>query len=73
MKAGGLFTRKSIVFRFFVPFTLILAILFTVLLLSNIYSLEVVRTLKHMADWLQLLVGGTPVSFVDAKEPFQYL
>ncbi|MBW4839849.1 MAG: histidine kinase [Paenibacillaceae bacterium] len=44
MKAGGLFTRKSIVFRFFVPFTLILAILFTVLLLSNIYSLEVVRT-----------------------------
>ncbi|MGG6310640.1 sensor histidine kinase [Paenibacillus macerans] len=44
MKAGGLFTRKSIVFRFFVSFTIILAILFTVLLLSNIYSLEVVRT-----------------------------
>ncbi|MNW55089.1 hypothetical protein D3C74_327310 [compost metagenome] len=29
--------------------------------------------MKHMADWLQPLVGGTPVSFVDAKEPFQYL
>lgn len=44
MKAGGLFTRKSIVFRFFVQFTIILAILFSVLLISNIYSLEVVRT-----------------------------
>lgn len=29
--------------------------------------------MKHMAGWLQPLVGGTPVSFVDAKEPFQYL
>lgn len=29
--------------------------------------------MKHMADWLQALVGSIPVSFVDAKEPFQYL
>lgn len=29
--------------------------------------------MKHMAEWLQPLVGDIPVSFVDAKEPFQYL
>lgn len=44
MKSRGLFTRKSIVFKLFVQLTIILAILFSVLLLSNIYSLEVVRT-----------------------------
>lgn len=44
MKNGGLFVRDSIVFRFFMQLTLILAILFSVLLLSNIYSLEAVRS-----------------------------
>ncbi|MFD1175160.1 Nif3-like dinuclear metal center hexameric protein [Paenibacillus puldeungensis] len=29
--------------------------------------------MKHMADWLQPLVSGIPVAFVDAKEPFRYL
>lgn len=39
-----IFTRNSIVFRLFIPFAIILSILFLVLLLSNIYSLKVVRT-----------------------------
>lgn len=39
-----IFTRNSIVFRLFIPFAIILSILFSVLLLSNIYSLKVVRT-----------------------------
>ncbi|GGH58789.1 hypothetical protein GCM10008014_31780 [Paenibacillus silvae] len=29
--------------------------------------------MKHMADWLQPLVGEIPVHFLDAKEPFLYL
>lgn len=29
--------------------------------------------MKHMAEWLQTLVEDTPVTFVDAKEPFLYL
>jgi putative NIF3 family GTP cyclohydrolase 1 type 2 len=28
--------------------------------------------MKHMAKWLQPLVPGIPVAFVDAKEPFRY-
>lgn len=29
--------------------------------------------MKHMAQWLQPLVEGIPVSFIDAEEPFIYL
>jgi putative NIF3 family GTP cyclohydrolase 1 type 2 len=29
--------------------------------------------MKHMAEWLPDLIGGLPVTFVDAKEPFGYL
>lgn len=29
--------------------------------------------MKHMAEWMQPLVGPIPVTFVDAKEPFRYL
>ncbi|PQP80169.1 hypothetical protein C0Q44_28750 [Paenibacillus sp. PCH8] len=29
--------------------------------------------MKHMAEWLQPLVGDIPVQFMDAKEPFLYL
>jgi putative NIF3 family GTP cyclohydrolase 1 type 2 len=29
--------------------------------------------MKFMAEWLKPLVNGTPVSFIDAKEPFTYL
>jgi putative NIF3 family GTP cyclohydrolase 1 type 2 len=29
--------------------------------------------MKHMAQWLPGLIGGLPVTFVDAKEPFGYL
>ena len=29
--------------------------------------------MKHMAEWLAPLVPGTPVTFVDAREPFKYL
>lgn len=29
--------------------------------------------MKHMAEWLQPLVDGIPVSFIDAEEPFIYL
>ncbi|GGF70560.1 hypothetical protein GCM10010912_14690 [Paenibacillus albidus] len=29
--------------------------------------------MKYMAEWLKPLVGGLPVTFVDAKEPFIYL
>ena len=29
--------------------------------------------MKHMAQWLKPLVGGIPVTFIDAKEPFRYL
>lgn len=43
MKGGGIFKTNSIIFKFSVPLTIILVILLSVLLLSNIYSLEVVR------------------------------
>nr|WP_154960085.1 Nif3-like dinuclear metal center hexameric protein [Paenibacillus xylanexedens] len=29
--------------------------------------------MKHMAEWLQPLVGDIPVHFIDAKEPFLYV
>jgi len=29
--------------------------------------------MKYMSEWLQPLADGLPVTFVDAKEPFQYL
>jgi putative NIF3 family GTP cyclohydrolase 1 type 2 len=29
--------------------------------------------MKYMAEWLPALIGGLPVTFVDAKEPFGYL
>jgi putative NIF3 family GTP cyclohydrolase 1 type 2 len=29
--------------------------------------------MKYMAEWLPGLIGGLPVHFIDAKEPFGYL
>jgi putative NIF3 family GTP cyclohydrolase 1 type 2 len=29
--------------------------------------------MKYMAKWLEPMLGGIPVKFIDAKEPFAYL
>ena len=29
--------------------------------------------MKYMAEWLAPMVAGTPIYFIDAKEPFSYL
>ena len=29
--------------------------------------------MKHMVEWMQDIVDGTEVVFIDAKEPFTYL
>lgn len=58
MKGRGIFKTNSIVFKFSVPLTIILVILFSVLLLSNIYSLEVVRNhfLNNARNTLEIYV-----------------
>lgn len=58
MRGGSMFKTNSIVFKFLVPLTIILFILFSVLLLSNIYSLEVVRNhfLNNARNTLEIYV-----------------